>query len=146
MGGAGLGRSQNPQVGAGQRSNAPGAGQKDRKPISRCQGQCLFTKCVFFVLFVIQHLVQLISVNIDLAGSFLGALASLKTMLKIKLVTNVYKIIGFQEYCKVFQNITDSYRVLQSVTEYYRVLQSITEYYRVLQSITEYYSVAEYYR
>ena len=65
-------------------------------------------------------------------STFLDTLASLKTMFKIKLVTNVYKIIGFQEYYKVFQNITDSYRVLQSVTEYYRVLKSITESYRVL--------------
>ena len=55
----------------------------------------------------------------------LDALASLKTMFKIKLVTDVFKISRLQ-----------SIRVLHSVTEYYRVLQSITEYYRVLQSIT----------
>ena len=67
---------------------------------------------------------------------FLDALASLKTMFKIHLVTNVFKIIGFQEYYRVLQSITGiaGYcRVLQSKSEYYRVLQSIKKYYRVLQ-------------
>ena len=46
--------------------------------------------------------------------SFLDALASLKTMFKIQLVTDVFKILTntrFKEY----------YRVLQSIAEYNRV-------------------------
>ena len=61
---------------------------------------------------------------------FLDALASLKTMLDIEWVTDVFKISRVQsirEYCRVLQSITEYYRVLQSVTEYYRVLQSVTE-------------------
>ena len=61
---------------------------------------------------------------------FLDALASLKTMFKIKLVTNVFKISRLQ-------SIREYYRVLQSVTECCRVLQSFTECYRVLQSVRE---------
>ena len=58
---------------------------------------------------------------------FLDALASLKTMLDIKIL--------------MFSRFQD-YRVLESIAEYYRVLQSITEncraeYYRLLQSVTE---------
>ena len=49
----------------------------------------------------------------------LDALASLKTMFKIKLVTDVFKISR-----------------LQSVREYFRVLQGITECYIVLHSVT----------
>ena len=48
---------------------------------------------------------------------FLDALASLKTMFKIKSVIDVFKILLPTEY----------YRVLQSITEYYRILQSGTE-------------------
>ena len=73
-----------------------------------------------------------------LSERILGALVSLETMFKIKLVTHVFKITRFQEYYGVLQSITEYYRLLQSITEYYRVLQSITEYYRVLQSIAEY--------
>ena len=66
---------------------------------------------------------------------FLDALASLKTMFKIHLVTNVFKIIGFQEYYRVLQSITEHCRVLQGTAKYQRVLQSVAEYCRVLQSI-----------
>ena len=52
---------------------------------------------------------------------FLDALASLKTMLDIQLVTHVFKITRFEEYYRVLQNIAECYRVLQSVTECYRV-------------------------
>ena len=61
---------------------------------------------------LLYHDVDIIEVNI-----FLDALASLKTMFKIKQFINVFKTTRFQEY----------YRVLQSIAEYYRVLQSITE-------------------
>ena len=82
--------------------------------------------------------------------SFLDALASLKTMIKIKSlmfsrfchlqsITEYYRVLqSITEYCRVLQRIAEYYRVLQGITEYYRVLQNITEYYRVLQSITEY--------
>ena len=79
---------------------------------------------------------------------FLDALASLKTMFKIKSLIHWC----FQDYkiSRVLQSITEYNRVLQSIAEYYRVLQSITEYCRVLQSITEYcrelQSITEYYR
>ena len=69
---------------------------------------------------------------------FLDALASLKTMFKIQLVTDVFKILTntrFKEYYRVLQSIVEYYRVLQGIAEFYRVLQSVTEYYRVLQSI-----------
>ena len=62
---------------------------------------------------------------------FLDALASLKTMFKIQLVTDVFKILTNTRF-------KDYYRVLESIAEYYRVLQGITEYCRVLQSIAEY--------
>ena len=60
---------------------------------------------------------------------FLDALASLKTMFKIKWVRNVFKISrpqSIREFFKVLQSITECYRVLQSIAEYYRILQSIT--------------------
>ena len=66
--------------------------------------------------------------------TFLDALASLKTMFKIQLVTDVFKILTntrFKEYYRVLQSITEFYRVLESVTEYYRCLQSVRECYRV---------------
>ena len=59
---------------------------------------------------------------------FLDALASLKTMFKIKSVIHNFKVMIFQEYYRVLKSISESYRVLQNNTEYYRVLQSITEY------------------
>ena len=68
---------------------------------------------------------------------FLDALASLKTMFKIKSVINVFKISRLQsirEYCRVLQSITECYRVSQIITEHYRVLQSVT-------SVTECYRV-----
>ena len=91
---------------------------------------------------------------------FLDALASLKTMFKIKWVTHVFKFTRFQEYYRLLQSFAEYYRVLQSIAEFCRVLQIITEYYRVLQSIAghckvlqstaELYrvlqSIAEYYR
>ena len=49
-------------------------------------------------------------------SQFLDALASLKTMLDIKLL--------------MFSRFQD-YRVLESIAECYRILQSITECYRV---------------
>ena len=82
--------------------------------------------------------------------NFLDALASLKTIFKIKSlmfsrfchlqsITEYYRVLqSITEYCRVLQRIAEYYRVLQGITEYYRVLQNITEYYRVLQSITEY--------
>ena len=60
--------------------------------------------------------------------TFLDALASLKTMLDIQSVSDVFKISRLQ-------SITEYYRVLQSVTECYRVLQFVTVCYRVLQSV-----------
>ena len=74
---------------------------------------------------------------------FLDALASLKTMFKIKSVIHNFKVMIFQEYYRVLKSISESYRVLQNNTEYYRVLQSITEYYSELERITEYYRVLE---
>ena len=74
-------------------------------------------------------------------SQFLDALASLKTMLDINQVSNVFKISRLQsigECCRVVQSITEYYRVLQSVTECYRVLQRKTDHNIVLQSITEY--------
>ena len=70
-----------------------------------------------------------VGLNVLRQSCFLDALASLKTMLKIKSVM----ISRLQD----FKSITDYYRVLQSVTEGYRVLQTVTVSYRVLQSITE---------
>ena len=69
---------------------------------------------------------------------FLDALASLKTMFKIKSVIHNFKVMIFQEYYRVLKSISESYRVLQNNTEYYRVLQSITECYRVLEIVTGY--------
>ena len=63
--------------------------------------------------------------------TFLDALASLKTMLDIQSVSDVFKISRLQ-------SIREFYRVLQSITEYYIVLRSIAEYYRKLQGITGY--------
>ena len=77
---------------------------------------------------------------------FLDALASLKTMLDIQSVSDVFKISRLQsirEYYRVLQSTTEYYRVLQSVTECYRVLKSITECNRVLQSVTECYRVLQ---
>ena len=75
-----------------------------------------FKKLVFAVPFS-KHLTALSH------NKFLDALASLKTMFKIKL--------AMFSRLQDFKNITESYSVLQSITEYYRVLQSITENYRV---------------
>ena len=75
---------------------------------------------------------------------FLDALASLKTMFKIKSLIHVFRISrlkSIREYYRVLQSIIEYYRVLQGVTECYRVLQRITEYYRVLQSVTKYHRV-----
>ena len=50
----------------------------------------------------------------------LDALASLKTMFKIKLVTDVFKISRLQsikEYCRVLQSVVECCRVLGNVTE-----------------------------
>ena len=75
---------------------------------------------------------------------FLDALASLKTMFKIKSVINVFKRVqSIREYCRAVQSITECYRVLQSITACYRVLQSAKECYRVLQSVTECYRVLQ---
>ena len=51
---------------------------------------------------------------------FLDALASLKTMLDIQSVINVFKITGvysIAEYCRVLQSVAECYRVLKSIAE-----------------------------
>ena len=87
-----------------------------------------------------------VSLLLPLLLSFLDALASLKTMFKIKWVADVFKISRLKSirgYYRVLQSVTEYNRVLQSVTECYRVLQSFTECYRVLQSVTECYRVLQ---
>ena len=75
------------------------------------------------------HVYQLTMIRL-LFKLFLDALASLKTMFKIKSLSDSC----FQDYkiSRVLQSITEYYLVLHSVAECYRVSKRITEYYRVL--------------
>ena len=76
--------------------------------------------------------------NTNIQGlDFLNALASLKTMFKIKSFSySCFQDFKISEYKRVLQSVTEYYRVLQSITEYCTVLQSVTMCYRVIQSFT----------